>query len=148
MRSSSNRDTAGNVGVMNQTDEKVKRTTAPVPRGVCGVCDDVAKLDRETGRLLGHGYSDAQDFCSGSGQSPTRRVTAVDRRRTGTPVKPAPEGAEMVTREQVAQLCGVTIRTVSRWAAQGYLTRYEDSRGRVAYARVQAEAMNRFEPVE
>lgn len=54
----------------------------------------------------------------------------------------------MVTREGVAELCGVSIRTVSRWVAQGYLTRYEDSRGRVAYARVQAEAMNRFEPVE
>lgn len=127
---------------MNQSDEKVKRTTAPVPRGICGMCETVQRLSRESGLVLRH------DGCSGTGSKPVRRVTAVDRRRAGTPVKPAPEGAETVTREQVALLCGVTVRTVSRWVAQGYLTRYEDSRGRVAYARVQAEAMNKFEPVE
>lgn len=128
---------------MNETAEKVKRTTAPVPRGVCGTCEETVKLNRANGALMPH------DTCSGSGQSPIRRVTATDRRRNpDRPVVPAPVGADMVTREEVAEICSVTIRTVSRWVALGYLTRYEDSRGRVAYARVQAEAMNRFEPVE
>lgn len=84
---------------------------------------------------------------------PTLRVPTADSRRrvtkgTDAPVVPAPEGAETISREEVAELCGVSIRTVSRWSDLGYLTRYEDSRGRVAYAKVQAEAMNRFEPVE
>lgn len=128
---------------MNETTEKVKRTTAPVPRGICGVCKEVQRLDRDTGAVAVHGD------CAGAGMAPTRRVTAVDRRRNpDRPVVPPPEGAELVTREEVAEICGVTIRTVSRWVALGYLTRYEDSRGRVAYAKVQAEAMNTFEPVE
>ena len=126
---------------MNETAEKPKRTTAPVPRGICGVCKDAVKLDRETGEVTPH------SGCSAVG-TPTHRVVADDRRRTVGPVAPAPAGAEMVTRGEVAEICNVTIRTVTRWAGLGYLTRYEDSRGRVAYARVQAEAMNRFEPVE
>lgn len=122
-------------------------TTAPVPRGKCGVCGTVQKLTRETGQLQRHGG------CAGVGSTPTERVVAADRRRrvakgTNTPVVPAPKGAQMVTREEVAVICSVSIRTVSRWTALGYLTLYEDSRGRVAYARVQAEAMNLFEPVQ
>lgn len=117
------------------------RTTAPVPRGKCGRCGTVQKLTRETGRVTRHGD------CSGAGSMPTERAVVRDLRR-GVPVIAAPAGADLVTREEVAQICGVTIRTVTRWVGLGYLTRYEDSRGRVAYARVQAEAMNRFEPVE
>lgn len=123
------------------TNRKERHSTAPVPRGVCGVCHDTVKLSRETGKVLPHGG------CTGLGD-PTHRVAARDLRRTGTPVIPAPEGVEMVDRERVAEICGVTPRTVTRWASEGYLTKYEDARGRVAYARVQAEAMNRFEPVE
>ena len=117
-----------------------KRTTAPVPRGICGVCQTEVKLDRDSGEVLEH------KDCPATGM-PTHRVVARDLRR-GAPVIAAPAGADLVTREEVAQICGVTIRTVTRWVGLGYLTRYEDSRGRVAYARVQAEAMNRFEPVE
>lgn len=128
---------------MNRGTEKVKRTTAPVPRGICGVCEATVKLSRGSGIVGKHGD------CAGVGKQPSRRVAAVDRRRNpDRPVTPAPAGAVMVTREEVAEICSVTIRTVSRWVALGYLTRYEDSRGRVAYARVQAEAMNRFEPVQ
>lgn len=121
--------------------EKVKRTTAPVPRGICGPCGKIVKLGRESGEVLEH------KGCPYTG-TPIRRVVANDRRRAGEPVKPPPPGADLVTREEVAEICGVTVRTVTRWVGLGYLTRYEDSRGRVAYARVQAEAMNRFEPVE
>lgn len=130
---------------MNRGVEKVKRTTAPVPRGMCGMCEKEQDLSRESGLVLRH------DGCSGTGSRPTHRVVATDRRRRQNPDSPviaAPEGADLVTREEVAEICGVTIRTVTRWVGLGYLTRYEDARGRVAYARVQAEAMNRFEPVE
>lgn len=123
--------------------EKAKRTTAPVPRGICGMCRTEQKLSRESGLVLRH------DGCSGTGSVPTHRVVAADRRRRpDSPVIAPPAGADLVTREEVAEICGVTIRTVTRWVGLGYLTRYEDSRGRVAYARVQAEAMNKFEPVE
>lgn len=134
-------DTEGNVDPMNKTVQKVRHSTAPVPRGVCGMCHDTVKLSRETGRLTPHAG------CDGTGD-PTHRAATRDLRRTGTPVIPAPEGVDMIDRERVAEICGVTVRTVTRWATLGYLTKYEDSRGRVAYARVQAEAMNRFEPVE
>ena len=121
-------------------------TTAPAPRGMCAGCKRPQKLSRVTGDVCHH--YDADEFCEGSGEQPTVRILARDLRRTAGPVVPAPEGLVTVTREEVAQICGVTIRTVTRWVGLGYLTRYEDSRGRVAYARVQAEAMNRFEPVE
>ena len=126
-----------------------ERTTAPVPRGICGTCGEERKLSRVTGDVTAHHDTAAGQFCEGSGEPPSSRVVATDRRRRpDSPVIAAPAGADLVTREEVAQICGVTIRTVTRWVGLGYLTRYEDSRGRVAYARVQAEAMNRFEPVE
>lgn len=128
------------MGTMNTT-QKERHSTAPVPRGVCGVCHDTVKLSRETGKVAPH------PGCAGTGD-PTHRVVTRDLRRTGTPVIPAPAGVEMVSREEVAEICGVTPRTVTRWASLDYLTKYEDARGRVAYAKVQAEAMNRFEPVE
>lgn len=130
------------------TTQKERHSTAPVPRGVCGVCSETVKLFRSTGIVRPHPINAKGDLCGGSLEPPTHRVTTRDLRRTGAPVIPAPEGVEMVTREEVAEICGVTPRTVTRWATQGYLTKYEDARGRVAYAKVQAEAMNRFEPVE
>lgn len=133
---------------MNRGAEKVKRTTAPVPRGICGVCEQTVKLSRHSGIVAVHPRPVGEADCEGGGKQPLKRVASRDRRRTVGPVAPAPDGAELVTRDQVAAICGVTIRTVTRWVGLGYLTRYEDSRGRVAYARVQAEAMNRFEPVE
>lgn len=121
----------------NQTP---RHSTAPVPSGVCAKCRKVRPLDRESKTVLPH------KGCNGAGV-PVRRTLAQDRRRRGE-VKLAPDSMDTVTRREAALVCGVDPRTISRWAALGYLTKYEDARGRVAYARVQVEAMNTFEPVE
>lgn len=124
---------------MNET-QIPRHSTAPVPSGVCGKCRKVRPLDRETLAVLQH------KGCNGAGV-PVRRIIAQDRRRRGE-VTLAPGTLDTVTRAEAASVCGVDPRTISRWAQLGYLTKYEDARGRVAYARSQVEAMNRFEPEE
>lgn len=124
---------------MNET-EKPRHSTAPVPSGVCGKCRKVRPLDRGTRLVLPH------KGCNGAGV-PVRRMLAQDRRRREG-VKLAPDSLATVSRAEAARICGVDPRTISRWAALDYLTRYEDARGRVAYARAQVEAMNTYEPVE
>lgn len=125
---------------MNDNEKQPRHSTAPVPSGVCGKCRKVRPLDRETKTVLPH------KGCNGTGV-PVRRIVAQDRRRRGE-IKVAPDSLETVTRAEAARVCGVDPRTISRWASLGYITKYEDARGRVSYARVQVEAMNTFEPVE
>ncbi|HEX5705643.1 MAG TPA: hypothetical protein VFX97_20760 [Pyrinomonadaceae bacterium] len=124
---------------MNET-EKPRHSTAPVPSGVCGKCRKVRPLDRETKTVLPH------KGCNGAG-IPVRRVLAQDQRRRGELVL-APDSLEVVSRAEAARICGVDPRTIGRWAALGYITKYEDARGRVAFSLVQIKAMNVYEPVE
>lgn len=54
--------------------------------------------------------------------------------------------SDLITRTEAAELMGVSSRTVTRYALNGYLTKYTDSRGRIRFSRIEAGAMNRFEP--
>lgn len=52
---------------------------------------------------------------------------------------------EMLTRADAAELMGVSTRTITRYASDGYLTKYTDARGRVRFSRKEVLGMNRFE---
>lgn len=52
---------------------------------------------------------------------------------------------KFVGREEAAGLASVTVRTITRWARDGYLTKFTDSRGRVRFSEHQVKAMNSFQ---
>lgn len=53
---------------------------------------------------------------------------------------------EWVSRKEAAELLGVTVRTIDRYSAAGYITRHQDARGRIAFNKAEVLAMNKFEP--
>jgi len=69
------------------------------------------------------------------------RITTVrrDKRWKGADPVPAPPGEKTLTRDQVATACGVSTRTVSRWAETGVLTKYLDIMGRVVFLAAQTD---------
>lgn len=69
-----------------------------------------------------------------------------DRRIRGIEPRTAPDGMQLVGREEAAKLAGVSQRTITRWVSEGYLTKYVDNRGRARFDPRQAKAMNTFEP--
>lgn len=75
------------------------------------------------------------------GTVPAMRITTVrrDKRWRGADPVPAPSGAKTLTRDQVAAACGVSTRTVSRWAETGVLTKYLDVMGRVVFLFAEVE---------
>lgn len=66
-------------------------------------------------------------------------------RREKAPVDTTNGRTDLITRQWAAQLLGMSIRTISRYAANGYLTKFTDARGRVLYAPEQVKAMGYFE---
>lgn len=75
-------------------------------------------------------------------------TTVTDRRQKYPyPVTAAPDDRiDFCSREEAATTAGVTVRTITRWARLGYLTKFTDSRGRVRFSRHQVKMMNEFEP--
>jgi hypothetical protein len=74
---------------------------------------------------------------------------ADGRRRAPFPQKKLKSDVkDLVERAEAAQLAGVTERTITRWASLGYLTKYENARGCVAFSRRQVKAMNRYEAAD
>lgn len=47
----------------------------------------------------------------------------------------------LVTRTEAAEIAGVEPRTVTRWAARGRMTKYENARGQVRFDPAEAERM-------
>lgn len=62
------------------------------------------------------------------------RAEIPDKRWRGVRPVPAPAELKTFTRDQVAAKCGVSTRTVSRWADQGILTKYLDVMHRVVFS--------------
>lgn len=67
------------------------------------------------------------------------RAEIPDKRWRGERPVPAPAELKTLTRDQVAAKCGVSTRTVSRWADQGILTKYLDVMHRVVFSVEQTE---------
>lgn len=64
-----------------------------------------------------------------------------DKRVRGpAPVK-APADLALVTRERAAEIAGVTVRTWTRWAGRGLVTKYLDARARVRFSSQEARRM-------
>lgn len=64
-----------------------------------------------------------------------------DKRVRGpAPVK-APGDLALVTRERAAEIAGVTVRTWTRWAGRGLVTKYLDPRLRVRFSSQEARRM-------
>lgn len=72
---------------------------------------------------------------------PGMRIPIVrrDKRWRGADPVPAPPGEKTLTREQVAVACGVSTRTVTRYADTGVLTKYLDILGRVVFLAAQVD---------
>jgi hypothetical protein len=51
-----------------------------------------------------------------------------------------------MTRQQVATDCGVSTRTVSRWASQGVLTKYLDVLNQVVFDSTEVQKIKRARP--
>ena len=52
---------------------------------------------------------------------------------------------DLITRQEAAAALGMSIRTISRYAALGYLLKFSDARGQILYAPEQVKAMGYFE---
>lgn len=59
-----------------------------------------------------------------------QRAAGTDGRWGSVPPVEAPPGIRLVTRAQAAELAGVTVRTVTRWANEGAVTKYLVQTGR------------------
>lgn len=70
--------------------------------------------------------------------------TSPDGRVRGPVPERAPAGMKLVTRERVAQICGVSTRTVTRWVQREWLAKYLDQLDRVRFSEEAAYEMNRL----
>lgn len=53
----------------------------------------------------------------------------------------------LVTREKAAEILSVSVRTVTRYQKNGYLTTYRDDRGRVRFNEAELKEMVKFTPI-
>lgn len=63
------------------------------------------------------------------------------RRRETAHVDTTGGRTDLVTRKEAAEIMGMSIRSVSRYAELEYLTKFTDARGRVFFAPEQCRAM-------
>jgi hypothetical protein len=66
-----------------------------------------------------------------------------DGRWRGDAPRVAPDGMKTVSRVKAAQLAGVDPRTITRWAANGVLTRYIGLRGDVQFSEEAARKLRK-----
>lgn len=66
-------------------------------------------------------------------------------RREKAPVSTFTRRTDLITRQEAAQLAGVSVRSITRYASEGYLTKFRDARGRIGFAPEQVRAMGYFE---
>jgi hypothetical protein len=66
-------------------------------------------------------------------------------RREKAPVSTFTRREDLLTRQEAAALAGVSVRSITRYATEGYLTKFRDARGRIGFAPEQVRAMGYFE---
>lgn len=71
-----------------------------------------------------------------------------NKRRENAPVDTTGGRTDLVTRKEAAAIMDLSIRSVSRYAELGYLTKFTDARGRVFFAPEQCRAMGYAEAEE
>lgn len=57
------------------------------------------------------------------------------------------DDTQWVSRKEAAEMAGVTMRTVDRWADAGRIVRHEDGRGHIRFRLDEVQNMIRIEPV-
>lgn len=66
-------------------------------------------------------------------------------RREKAPVSTFTRRTDLITRQEAAKLAGVSVRSITRYASEGYLTKFRDARGRIGFAPEQVRAMGYYE---
>lgn len=66
-------------------------------------------------------------------------------RREKAPFAVASGRTDLVTRQEAARILNMSVRSITRFATNGYLTKFRDARGQIRFAPEQVEAMGYME---
>lgn len=66
-------------------------------------------------------------------------------RREKAPFAQKSGRTDLITRQEAADIMGMSLRSVTRFATLGYLTKFRDARGQIRFAPEQVRAMGYFE---
>lgn len=66
-------------------------------------------------------------------------------RREKAPFAQKSGRTDLITRQEAADIMGMSLRSVTRFATLGYLTKFRDARGQIRFAPEQVRAMGYME---